>query len=99
LADVKGSGMMPDIATESLPEPIIRPSAPTGMGCANGNVWVTPPGGVYVLRFYVNGEHKSTMPDYYITSLESIGAVPGDIVQVCQVIDNVPGWWARIKAV
>lgn len=96
LADMLASGRLPDIDNVNLPEAIARPSAPSGIGCAGGNVWVTPPGETYALRFYVNGTFKLAMSDYYITSLESIGAVSGDVVQVCQVVDGVPGWWTRI---
>jgi hypothetical protein len=83
----------------SLPVPINRPAAPGGLGCSGGNVWVTPPATPYTLRFYVNGVHALTMDDYNTTSLESIGAVAGDIVQVGLISDGVAGWWARIKAV
>jgi hypothetical protein len=98
IADLAAHGSIEGVDVAGLPSAIERAAAPTGIGCAGGNVWVTPPGDAYTLRFYVNGEHKITLPDYYITSLESIGAVTGDVVQVCQVVDGVPGWWARIVA-
>jgi hypothetical protein len=109
IADLKFVGTMEGVDIESLPQAIVRPVAPTGIGCANGSVWVTPPGATYILRFYVNGIHKLTMPDYYITSLESIGAVAGDVIQVAAVapedvmegenvvtVKGTVGWWARI---
>ena len=97
VSDLKEVGALEGADVESLPLPIIRPAVPTGIGCAGGNVWVTPPGETYILRFYVNGIHKLTMNDYYITSLESIGAVAGDVVQVGIVaLEGTVGWWARI---
>jgi hypothetical protein len=99
IADLAGVGALEGIDVIDLPNSIDRPAAPTGIGCAGGNVWVTPPGTNYVLRFYVNGVHKSTLTDYYITDLASIGAVVGDVIQVAEVIAGVVGWWARIIAV
>jgi hypothetical protein len=81
-----------DIAEGSNVAGIERAAAPTGLGIAGGNVWVTPPEGSYVLRFYTNGTLATTLTDYYITSLESIGAESGDVVQVCRVVDGVVGW-------
>lgn len=81
---------------DSLPEGTARAAAPSGIGCAGGNVWVTPPGESYVLRFYVDGVLKTTLMNYYITSLSSIQAGPGDVVQICQVVGGVVGWWTRI---
>lgn len=72
---------------------VARASAPSGIGIGSGNVWANPPGETYVLRFYTNGELKTKLTDYYITSLESIGASSGDTVQICQVVDGVVGWW------
>lgn len=73
-----------------------RPPAPSGMGCnQGGNVWVTPPAEPYILRFYVNGNYKLSFNNYNTTSLESLGAVSSDIVQICQVTDGIVGWWAR----
>jgi hypothetical protein len=104
IADLKFTGALEAADVEGLPGAVVRPAAPTGIGVGTGNVWITPPGEVYNIRFYVNGTHKLTMNDYYITSLESIGAVAGDVVQVAIVsIVEVPGgpvgtvgWWARI---
>jgi len=96
LADLKAVGDMPSIDVAELPNPIARAAPPSGIGINVENVWVSIPEGSYTLRFYVNSELKLTMPDYYITSLASIGAVSGDVVQVCQVVDGIPGWWARI---
>lgn len=98
IADAKALGILPEvtISGDALPAAIIRSAKVSGMGCANGNVWCTPPNESYTLRFYVNGVFKLAMQDYYITSLESIGAVPGDIVQIGRVVDDVSGWWNRI---
>ena len=101
LADLNGSGGLPDMDVSSLPEAIPRPSAPSGLGCSGvaGTVWVTPPGETYTLRFYVNGEYKLDLVNYNSTDPATLGATVGDIVQVCQVVDDIPGWWARIKVV
>ena len=101
IAELKYVGELPqaDISGDNLPNVGTRPAVPSGIGCSGGNVWVTPPSGSYTLRFYVNGALKLTSPDYYITTLDSIGAVVGDVVQICQITaDTVPvcGWWARI---
>lgn len=100
IADLKEAGALPraTISGDSLPDPIERLSVPTGVGiAAGGNVWCTPPEGSYTIRFYVNGVLKTTLNDYYITSLESIGAVPGDVVQLCFVSPEagIVGWWAQ----
>ena len=100
VADLVASGKLTgaEIALGSNVEATARAVAPSGIGCANGNVWVTPPGESYALRFYVNGQLKTTLTNYYITDLASIGAVSGDTVQVAQVVGGVVGWWAS-KAV
>jgi hypothetical protein len=102
IAELKLVGDLPQaaMAGDSLPEVEARPAAPTGIGIGSGNVWATPPGETYVFRFYVNGTLKTTLQSYYITSLESIGAVPGDVVQICIMgLDSnekpICGWWAR----
>jgi len=98
LSDAKASGVLDNlsIAGDTLPPAITRPAAPSGIGCANGNVWVTPPAEPYTLRFYVNGVYKLTQVNYYITTLAYIDAVNGDVVQICEVEDGIVGWWARI---
>jgi hypothetical protein len=88
-------------------EPITRTTAPTGLGCTHaGNVWCTPPGEGTVLRFYVNGTFKtSTVIIYengtpasgYLVTLDSIGAITSDTIQICQVVAGVPGWRTKIK--
>jgi len=95
VADLVQAGKLvsPRITGGSNVAGVERAPAPTGIGISDGNVWVTPPGENYVLRFYVNGELKLTLTDYYLTSLASIGAGPGDTVQVCRVVDGVVGWW------
>jgi len=97
LSDLIYDGAIPGGEIVGLPAPVLRLAAPTGIGCGNGNVWANFVGTTYTARFYVNGVHKITMQDYYITDLASIGAVSGDIVQICQVTSGIPGWWARIK--
>lgn len=99
ISDLQSVGDLEGANVESLPVPIVRPAAPGGIGIGNGNVWANPPSESYQFRFYVNGEHKLTLTDYYITDLASIGAVSGDVVQIAVVSDDgVVGWWAR-KAV
>lgn len=98
LSDLIYIGSIPGGDINGLPAPTLRPAAPTGIGVGNGNVWANFVGTTYTARFYVNGVHKLTLTSYYITSLDSIGAVSGDIVQICQVSDTgIPGWWTRIK--
>jgi hypothetical protein len=86
---------------ENLPAPDNRPAAVSGLGCSGGNVWFgTPNGGALVgrsFRFYVNGYPKTTLNEYYITSLDSLEAVSGNVVQICEVANGVVGWWARIN--
>lgn len=96
LAGVSGADTI-KLYGDSLPEGTARAAAPSGLGVGNGNVWFgTPSPATGSWRFYVNGVLKTTLTDYYITSLASIQAGPGDIVQICQVVDGVVGWWARI---
>ena len=98
IADLDGAGKLANatLIEGSNVVAVSRAAAPSGIGIGSGNVWVTPPEGSYVLRFYVNGVLKTTLTDYYITDLATIGAVSGDTVQVCRVVDGIPGWWARI---
>jgi hypothetical protein len=99
IADLSDAGALDGIDIIDLQLPTIRPPIPSGLGCGSGNVWVTPPGETYVLRFYVNGVHKITLTNYNTTDLATLGAIPGDVIQVSQVVDKVVSWWARIKAV
>lgn len=112
ITDVVAAQKMNQVTVEGTGDltPVIRPTAPTGIGCGNGNVWVTPPNGNYIIRIYVNGILKQTLVDYYITDIASIGATLGDTVQICYVAyanilddqDRVVtakgtiGWWAKI---
>jgi hypothetical protein len=84
------------IAGDELPAAIIRSAAPSGLGVGSGNVWITPIGESYTIRWYVNGIYKMTMNNYNLITLSEIGAISGDIVQVAQVVDDVVGWWSRI---
>jgi hypothetical protein len=99
------------ISGDSLPDGTTRPAAPTGIGINAENVWANAPSETYIFRFYVNGIHKLTLNNYYITSLASIGAVSGDVVAIAQVAPadvlegetvitpaGTVGWWA-IKTV
>jgi hypothetical protein len=104
LADLADAGKLDGADTASLPGAIARPAAPTGIGCNGASVWVNPIEGA-IMRFCVNGVFKlSTTVIYvdgvaaggYISDLATLGAVSGDVVQVCQVVDEVPGWWSRI---
>jgi hypothetical protein len=47
-------------------------------------------------RFYVNGVLKTTLTDYYIADLATIGATTGDKVQMCEVKDGLVGWFAEV---
>ena len=42
-------------------------------------------------------ELKQVLTDYYITDLASLGAVSGDVVQICQVVEGVVGWWSHAE--
>lgn len=102
LADCISAGDVTSLVLdgENLPAPDNRPAAVSGLGCANGNVWFGTPNGSALVgrhfRFYVNGYLKITLNAYYITALVDIGAVSGNIVQICEVSEGVVGWWARI---
>ena len=111
VSDLRFKGDLEGATGDDLPIPIIRPTAPSGIGIGNGNVWANEPGnGSYIFRFYVNGTHKITMTDYYIIDLVTIGATPGDIVQIGMVapddvlvdgkvvtVKGTVGWWAKIR--
>jgi hypothetical protein len=96
ISDLNLTGALDGCDLDNMPTPITRPAKPSGIGCGSGNVWVTPPGEVYTLRFYVNGVQKATLENYYITDLAGLNAAPGDIVQVAQVVGGIVGWWTRI---
>ena len=98
IADLAAAGKLDGAEVASLPEAIVRTAAPSGLGCSGvpGTVWVTPPGEVYTLRFYVNGTYKLTLANYNSTDPATLGAVSGDIIRCCQVTEGIPGWWARI---
>lgn len=98
IADLAAGGFLPGAGVTGLPAAVTVTPAPSGLGCSgvNGTVWVTAPGETYVLRFYVNGVYKLTLTNYNSTDPATLGASSGDVVQVCQVVDGVPGWWARI---
>ena len=96
------------ISGDSLPSGIVLPVKPTGLGIGNGNVWANAPEATYIFRFYVNGIHKLTLQDYYITSLASVGATSGDevaiaVVAAADVLEGetiitpagTVGWWAK----
>jgi hypothetical protein len=104
VTDMVAHGAITTIVLEGdeWPAPIVRPVAVGGIGIGNGNVWFGSYGGqawgtghnTGTFRFYVNGILKIVLTDYYITSLESIEAGSGDIIQICQVENGVVGWWA-----
>jgi hypothetical protein len=100
IADAKARNALAEVAIagDLLPDAITRAAAPVGLGCstATGGVWCNAPDGEFVLRFYCNGDLKTVLENYNFTDLTTLGAVPGDIIQACQVVDGVPGWWARI---
>ncbi len=84
---------------------VVRPVAVSGLGIGGGNVWFGGYEGqtwseshnTGTFRFYVNGELKQTLTNYYITDLVSLGAISGDIVQICQVSNGIVGWWKSIS--
>lgn len=103
IADRKAAGglttitAVDEIGASALPAATARPAAPSDLGCSGGNVWFgTPSPATGSWQFLVNGVPKLVLQDYYITSLESLGAVSGDVVQICQIEEGVAGWFARI---
>lgn len=90
IADLVAAGMITaaEITEGSSVPAITRAAAPSGVGITTENVWVTPPGESYVLWFFVNGVYVKTLTDYYITSLASLGAVSGDVIQISSVVTN-----------
>lgn len=102
VADRQGTGALLDIGCdEALPAAISRYTAPTGLGADSSGVWFgTPDTGTEWVRWYVNGapaarEQRDLASNRYM-ALETIGAVPGDVVQICIEAGGVVGWWARI---
>lgn len=97
--DAKGNGKFPEIAVvgDSIPDPVVRPARVTGLGIntATGGVWTSAPAAEFTLRFYVNAALKTTLVNYNFTDLVTLGAVSGDVIQVCQTVDGVVGWWSR----
>jgi hypothetical protein len=99
VADLLGAGKLPGVELSGSNNPIAiqRLDKPSGIGCNGVNIWCTPPAGPYTMRWMINGLLKLTQSNYYTTDLASVGAVPGDIAQMCQVsTDGIVGWWARI---
>lgn len=112
LSDLAHVGVLEGVATENLPNPVIRPAAPSGLGCSQAAIWITPPATPYEIRFYVNGVHRHTLHDYNSTDPATLGSVAGDIIQAAMVAtsdimdgENIQtpkgtvGWMSRIKAV
>lgn len=96
ISDLQYEGSLSGVDIANLPAPVMRAAAPPGLGCSNGNVWITPFEGAYSIRFYVNGIYKTTLIDYNVTDLATLGAAVGDVIQVSHVVDGIPGWWASI---
>lgn len=102
IADIttKGEVNILHVDGDSLPDAITRPAAPTGIGCAGGNVWANPPGSSYTMRFYVDGILKAVqqgdMNSGYLADCASIGATAGKTVSICQVSGGICGWWSQI---
>lgn len=69
---------------DSLPAPITRPDKPAGIAIASGSVSVTAPTAPYQMRFYVDGTLKKS-GQISTATLTELGAVAGNIIQVCQV--------------
>lgn len=106
-ADLVGSGKLSSasLIEGSNVQAASRPVSVGGIGLGSGNVWFSSYGGetwgethnTGIFRFYVNGELKQVLTDYYITDLASLGAVSGDIIQICQVVGGVVGWWGHAE--
>ena len=102
LADRQDSGELLDIACdETLPAPIERYVAPSGLGTAEWGVWFsTPDAGIEIVRWYVNGaivlRREQDLTTNRSATIAELGAQPGDVVQVCIEAGGVVGWWGRL---
>lgn len=99
---------------DMLPTAIVRPAKPTGLTISAGSVSVTAPTTPYELRFYVDGTLK-TSGQINSVLLTELGAVAGNVIQVCAVAlsdvfdpqtpqaiitpKGTIGWWAKINVV
>ena len=99
ISDLISLGTLDGADPINLPSAINRPNAPSGLGCnsATGSVWISAPANEFIIRFYCNGIQKTSIENYNFTDLNTLDATSGDIIQVCQLLDDVPGWWARIS--
>lgn len=103
VADMHAEGLLLDVAYDGdLPEAIVRPAAPTGLGGDDSGVWFGAPDvGTAFVRWYVNGalaarEERDLSANRYM-ALADIGAQAGDVVQVAIDDAGVVGWWGRVN--
>ena len=95
---VSGHDTMIEIDGIDLSGGIVRPDVPSGLGTNGVNIWFTPPNPLIgIWRVYVNGVLKKVQINDNYTSVSEIGARPGDIVQICRVVDGIVGWWGRVQ--
>jgi len=81
-----------------------RPDAPTGLTQSSKSISFTSPScDLYYARWYVDGRFAADAVEDCTKATgrridkDSIGALPGHVVQVALVADGVVGWWARIE--
>lgn len=106
-ADLANAGKLPntELYGGSNPTPKVR-SIPVGaVGCNSTNVWFSQYEAAAwdesmhhtgTFRFYVNGNLKQTIADYFLAEVAVLEAVSGDTIQIAQVKDGVVGWWAKV---
>lgn len=86
-----------EIGASALPVATVRAAAPSGLGTNGTGVWFTPPAPLAgTWQFFLNGVPKLVLVDYNTTDIATLGAVSGDIIQCCEIVDGVAGWLARI---
>jgi hypothetical protein len=103
IADRQAAGALLEFSADggSLPEPIARYAAPTGIGQSADGLWFsTPNTGTHTIRWYTNGvikvERSQDCASNRSASKAELGAMAGDVVQVAIIDGGVCGWWGRI---
>lgn len=102
LADRQAVGELLDVGYDAaLPVAIARYAAPTGLGAAEWGVWFsTPDVGTEIVRWYLNGaivlRRAQDLTTNRSATIAELGALPGDVVQVCIEAGGVVGWWGRL---
>lgn len=105
ISDRQGAGALNSVEVQdfgALPAPTSRYAAPTGLGEDGSGVWFsTPDSGIEWVRWYVNGalaaRESRDLSSNRSQTLAAIGAVSGDVVQICIESGGVIGWWERIE--